>query len=236
MASTIAAAGQANIYPVSTAKKPEKNGVQPQESKPAPGSHNDPNRVLDGVFTEEQMKFLEEIKNDPTNKRMIDNQALGKDQFMHILLKQLANQNPLNPMQDKDFIAQMAQFSSLEGMQKLNKTFEGLSKDIKSIKDLLGAQGAGKADFSKIQQLLEGIAKKLGVEIAPEKPKEEGKDKKSEEAGKAEGTDKAENTEQSEKAEKAEKPEAKEGASKPADPKEELNKGIAKQNAVRAYE
>lgn len=229
MASTIGAAGQANLYPVSTAKKPEKNGVQPQENKVAPGSYNDPNRVLDGVFTEEQIKFLEEIKNDPTNKRMIDNQALGKDQFMHILLKQLANQNPLNPMQDKDFIAQMAQFSSLEGMQKLNKTFEGLSKDIKSIKALLGSQG-GSADFSKIQQLLEGIAKKLGVEIAPEKPKEEGKEKKTEEAGKSEGTGKSEKKETPEKSEKTEKTETS------VDPREELNKGIAKQNAVRAYE
>ena len=44
---------------------------------------------------------------------------LGKDAFMKILIAQLANQNPLEPMNDTDFIAQMAQFSSLENMQNI---------------------------------------------------------------------------------------------------------------------
>lgn len=39
---------------------------------------------------------------------------LGKDQFLQILVTQLRNQDPMQPMQDKDFIAQMAQFSALE--------------------------------------------------------------------------------------------------------------------------
>ena len=48
---------------------------------------------------------------------------LGKDAFMSILVSQLQNQDPLSPMDDTDFIAQMAQFSSLEQMQTLNKSF-----------------------------------------------------------------------------------------------------------------
>lgn len=51
---------------------------------------------------------------------------LGKDEFLKLLVVQLANQNPLEPMQDQDFIAQMAQFSSLEQMQNLNNSFLGL--------------------------------------------------------------------------------------------------------------
>lgn len=50
-------------------------------------------------------------------------QELGKNEFLQILAVQLANQDPLQPMEDTDFIAQMAQFSSLEQMQELNTTF-----------------------------------------------------------------------------------------------------------------
>lgn len=50
-------------------------------------------------------------------------QELGKDQFLQILAVQLANQDPLQPMEDTDFIAQMAQFSSLEQMNQMNDSF-----------------------------------------------------------------------------------------------------------------
>ena len=48
--------------------------------------------------------------------------GLGKDAFMKMLLVQIRNQNPLDPMGNTEFIAQLAQFSSLEAMQNLQKT------------------------------------------------------------------------------------------------------------------
>lgn len=49
-------------------------------------------------------------------------EMLGKDAFMKLLVTQLRYQNPLEPMDDKQFIAQLAQFSALEQMQVLNRT------------------------------------------------------------------------------------------------------------------
>ncbi len=53
-------------------------------------------------------------------KQRTPKQDLGKDEFLKILSMQMANQDPLEPMKDTEFIAQMAQFSSLEQMQALN--------------------------------------------------------------------------------------------------------------------
>lgn len=48
---------------------------------------------------------------------------LGKSDFLNLLITQLQFQDPLEPMDDTDFIAQLAQFSSLEQMQNLNTSF-----------------------------------------------------------------------------------------------------------------
>lgn len=62
------------------------------------------------------------LSNQP--KHRVPSPELGKDEFLKILMTQLQNQDPLNPMEDKDFISQMATFSSLEQMMQISKSID----------------------------------------------------------------------------------------------------------------
>jgi len=59
-------------------------------------------------------------------------QALGKDDFLRILITQLSHQDPTAPMQDNEFIAQMAQFSALEQMSNMAADFARMARVLQS--------------------------------------------------------------------------------------------------------
>lgn len=65
---------------------------------------------------------------------------LGKDQFLQILVTQLRNQDPMQPLQDKEFIAQMAQFSSLEQMMNVSKEMSALRQSAGMVAGLIGKE------------------------------------------------------------------------------------------------
>jgi flagellar basal-body rod modification protein FlgD len=56
-----------------------------------------------------------------------NSQGLGKDDFLNLLIAQLSNQNPLEPMDGSDFVAQLAQFSSVEQLTQINDGLELLA-------------------------------------------------------------------------------------------------------------
>jgi flagellar basal-body rod modification protein FlgD len=58
------------------------------------------------------------------NKGTTQGNDMGKDAFLNLLVTQLQYQDPLEPTNDKEFLAQMAQFSALEQMQNLNTSFQ----------------------------------------------------------------------------------------------------------------
>lgn len=99
------------------------------------------NRRITGTLTPDQIKELDKLKNNEKNNRLLAGQNLGKDQFMMILLEQLKNQNPLEPVEDKEFIAQMAQFSTLEETRAMGENVQGIKEMLtnvdKGMRDLL---------------------------------------------------------------------------------------------------
>ena len=74
----------------------------------------------------------EALKNNrkgiPSNIKVVDNpnQGLDKNSFLKLLVTELSHQDPMKPMNDREFISQMAQFSALEQMQNVSKSMNSL--------------------------------------------------------------------------------------------------------------
>jgi flagellar basal-body rod modification protein FlgD len=93
--------------------------------------------------------------NNSINPGRKPQQSLGKDDFLKLLITQLAHQDPTAPMQDKEFIAQMAQFSSLEQMTGMNTQMTGMAADFAKLASMLSG-GEAYSALGKNVELLDG--------------------------------------------------------------------------------
>ena len=71
-------------------------------------------------------------------------EELGKNEFLELLVAQLNNQNPLEPQDNGDFIAQLAQFSTVEGVEKLNGSMETILSGYQSSQALQASSLVGR--------------------------------------------------------------------------------------------
>jgi flagellar basal-body rod modification protein FlgD len=69
---------------------------------------------------------------------------MGKNEFLKLLITQLRYQDPLNPMDNTEFIAQLASFSSLEQMTNLNESFDDQTVMIQSLNNNMAASLVGR--------------------------------------------------------------------------------------------
>ena len=77
-------------------------------------------------------------------KASTEEDALGRNAFLELFTTQLKNQNPLSPMENEAFVAQLAQFSSLEAMKGVQASMEEMAAESKTEKFLLGSNLLGK--------------------------------------------------------------------------------------------
>ena len=72
------------------------------------------------------------------------NQAASEDRFLKLLVAQLSNQDPMNPMDNAQMTSQMAQISTVSGIEKLNTTVEALNGQFVQMQAVQGAGLVGK--------------------------------------------------------------------------------------------
>ena len=87
--------------------------------------------------------------------------GLGKDAFYKLLITELQNQNPLEPMNAEEFIAQLTQFSQLEALEDINNQFQVLTAYQASINNLLAVGLMGK----KVKAAGNAISLEKGNEV-----------------------------------------------------------------------
>jgi len=81
-----------------------------------------------------------DIKNAPKEV----NEQMGKTEFLTLFTSQLQNQNPLDPVNNEAFVAQLAQFSQLEATTSIRTSMESMVKGMKSERFMSGANLIGK--------------------------------------------------------------------------------------------
>jgi flagellar basal-body rod modification protein FlgD len=103
-------------------------------------------------------KIVDPNWTDPSKKaRTAGNPNLDKDAFFKLMLTQMKNQDPTNPMKSHEMAAQLANFSSLEQMQNMNRTLEELKNAQKPSENFQALNLIGKAVAGDSSKVVRGV-------------------------------------------------------------------------------
>lgn len=108
-------------------------------------------------------RVLSEYALPEKSKTSDPSKALGRDEFLKLLIAQLENQDPTSPQENGEFIAQLAQFSQLEESQKMTQSFQQFSSAFQSTQHLQATSLVGRPVHIKSDQALLGATSAISV-------------------------------------------------------------------------
>ena len=79
-----------------------------------------------------------------TDKKPLKEKHLGQEDFMELMLAQMNHQDPFKPMENGEFLTQMAQFSAVSGLKDIKDSFKSLSESMQSNQALQAASMVGR--------------------------------------------------------------------------------------------
>ncbi len=92
-----------------------------------------------------QESFLTSLMGERTENRTAGSEELGQSEFLDLMLAQLRNQDPLNPMEGDQFLGQLAQFATVNGVQSIETAVQGLSSSMGSARALQASSLVGRS-------------------------------------------------------------------------------------------
>ncbi|MEN5151331.1 flagellar hook assembly protein FlgD [Pseudomonas orientalis] len=122
------------------------------------------NTAVQDLFNSKVKDASNNVAN--VSKAATGNQALGKDAFLQLLVTQLKNQNPLSPQDNGAFVAQLAQFSSLEGINTLNDSVNNISSNFSSSQALQASSLVGRSIITQTDKALVDTSKSMNGAVA----------------------------------------------------------------------
>ncbi len=109
-------------------------------------------------LTEKNIERLDKLDSNKDNIALKKNQDMGKDAFLKLMMTQLAHQDPLSPLDNKEMIQQMAQFSSVEQLGAMNQNMVAANNKSDSILEVLTKMQSSNSTIdtnSKMDDLLD---------------------------------------------------------------------------------
>ncbi|AZF49162.1 MULTISPECIES: flagellar hook assembly protein FlgD [unclassified Pseudomonas] len=122
------------------------------------------NTAVQDLFNSKVKDASNNVAN--VSKAATGDQALGKDAFLQLLVTQLKNQNPLSPQDNGAFVAQLAQFSSLEGINTLNDSVNNISSNFSSSQALQASSLVGRSIITQTDKALVDTSKSMTGSVA----------------------------------------------------------------------
>ena len=96
---------------------------------------------IQSTITPLQPKVMQDLSIDNAQTEAVDD---DRNQFLELMIAQIENQNPLDPQDGGEFLAQLAQFSMVDGIERLNETNEDLYSSYRSTQALQASNLVGR--------------------------------------------------------------------------------------------